>query len=161
IDLPPVSADVPVQVQNPTMQTWDYIKRGLDDALEAYRDPVTRRLNLDTRGRAILGLHNELRGELTNPDTVWGPDYKAALDAGGEPIRLEQAFNEGSKLMSNNVKQRDFQTRWNTYTDPEQQAFMAGHADDLNNQLGGGKLRPKDLMTPSYRQKLGVMFGDQ
>lgn len=150
-----------VSVQTPSMQTWDYVKRGLDDALEAYRDPVTRRLNLDTRGRAILGLQNDLRGELTNPDTPWGSDYKAALDAGGDPIRLEQAFNEGSKLMTNNVKPRDFQSRWDSYTQPEQQAFMGGFSDDLNNKLGAGKLRPQDLTTDWSRQKLGAMFGDQ
>lgn len=160
VDAPAITADTPVQVQNPTMQTWDYVKRGLDDALEAYRDPVTRRLNLDTRGRAILGLQNDLRGELTNKDTAWGPNYQAALDAGGDPIRLEQAFTEGSRLIKNNVHPRDFQTRWGTYSPAEQQAFMGGFADDLNGQLGAGKLRPKDLLTPWTQQKLTTMMGD-
>lgn len=155
------SMDQVVSLESPSMQTWDYVKRGMDDVLEQYRDPTTRRLNLTTQGRAEMGLLGKLRDELTNPQTAWGPDYKAALDAGGDPIRLEQAFNEGSRLIKNNVKPRDFQARWNSYSPAEQQSFMGGFADDLNNQLGAGKLRPKDLLTDWSRQKLGTMFGDQ
>lgn len=160
IQLPPISEDVPVQVENPTMQTWDYAKRGLNDVLtKRYRNPLTKRLELDDEGRAMVGTAKSLLGELTNPDTAWGPDYKAAVDAGGDPIRLQQAFEEGQDFMGNDVHPRIFNQRWNTYSPADQQAFIMGHADDLATQLGKGALRPKDLMTPFYQQKLETVLG--
>jgi hypothetical protein len=160
IQLPPVSEDVPVQVENPTMQTWDYAKRGLNDVLtKRYRNPLTKRLELDDEGRAMVGTSKSLLDELTNPDTAWGPDYKTAVDAGGDPIRLQQAFEEGQDFMGNDVHPRIFNQRWNTYSPADRQAFIMGHADDLATQLGKGSLRPRDLMTPFYQQKLETVLG--
>jgi hypothetical protein len=41
----------------PNMRQWDYIKRGLDTAIEGARDPVTGRLS--TYGNAVAGLKRE------------------------------------------------------------------------------------------------------
>jgi hypothetical protein len=52
----------------------DYVKRGMDDVIEGYRDAVTGKLNLDTEGRAI---NNTLRSFHQAFDAA-NPDYAAA-----------------------------------------------------------------------------------
>lgn len=143
----------------PTMRAWDYIKRGLDDVLEGYRDGTTRKLNLDTKGRAIVSTLNQLRDELTNEATPWGPAYKAALDAGGEPIRLESAFRDAEKLMSNTVKLKDFSDRVGKLTPSQLDALRAGIVADARDRASSGKVRLNNLLTKSYEQKLVAAFG--
>lgn len=153
----PQMADVAVQVENPTAQTWDYVKRGMDDILESYRDPTTRRLNLDTEGRAIVGTHGELRGELIERN----PAYGEALARGGEPLRLEQAWRDAPGLMNARVSERVFGQRWAQLTDAEKQAFMGGFANDLFEKARSGRLRPKEFRNPAFRKKLTSMLGPE
>lgn len=109
-------------VQNPTAQTWDYIKRGLDDVLEGYRDPVTGRLNLDEAGRAVQNTRYALRDELR----AVNPKLGEAWDAYAGPTRQMAAMQRGRQLLSQNV-------------DPELLAARAGDlsADELAAQQLG------------------------
>lgn len=85
-----------VKVDKPTWQTFDYIKRGLDDVVESYRDPVTGKLNLDTQGRAV---NNTLRDFLSRMDEV-NPDYAAARAAYAGPASMKEALNTGSEALN-------------------------------------------------------------
>lgn len=151
--------DEVVEVVTPSMQTWDYVKRGLDDVLETYRDPTTRRMNLDTQGRAAESTRQALRAELTNTKQPWGQAYADALQAGGDPIRLESAFNEGSRLLSSSVPERIFRDRVARMAEPERMALLAGYADNLNTLARSGRLRPRTLRNPALREKIGLLVG--
>lgn len=138
-------------------QTVDYIKRGLDDIIEGYRDPTTRRLNLDEAGRAIVGTHKRFRDEAVRLN----PSYGEALQAGGEPLRLEQAWRDAPKLLSNNTPARVFQQRWAALGEGEQNAARGAFANDLMQKAQAGRLRPRELRTPAFRRKLQLMIGEQ
>ena len=64
----------PVKQSGFTTQTLDYVKRGLDDLVEANRDPVTRRLHLDEAGRAV----NDVRAGLVREVDRLNPAYAKA-----------------------------------------------------------------------------------
>jgi len=156
----PVQREVapePFFVRRPTVQTHDYVKRGLDDLLETYRDKTTGRLVLDEKGRAILNTLNEYRG-LVAPE---GSTYRAALDAGGEPIRLEESFRNAQKLMKSNIPMRSFEVRYDKLTPSEQEAHIAGFVNDAFEAAQTGKLRLKDIQQPLYGQKLAKMLGPE
>lgn len=149
-----------VRISNPTMRTWDYIKRALDDELDQFRNPITRRLdNLGARGRAILDTLNRVRDGLTDPATPWGPNYAAALDAGGEPLRLESAFREASKLMSNTVRMSDFERRISSFTPAQMEAIRTGIVADARTRAMSGRMRLRDMTTRAYEEKLMRIFG--
>lgn len=148
---------VPVYQEQPTMQAWDYVKRGMDDVLEQYRDPTTRRLNLDTQGRATVGTQSQLRSELVNQN----PAYGEALAKGGEPLRLEQAWRDAPGLMNARVSERVFLQRFTKLSDSEKQAFMGGFANDLFEKARAGRLRPRDFRNPAFNAKLSQMLGPE
>lgn len=153
----PLLADLAVQVENPTTQTWDYVKRGLDDILEGYRDKTTGRLVLDEEGRAIVSTLKQLRGELTSLN----PAYARALDAGGEPLRLEEAYRLAPRLMSPGVSERTFRQRWDGFSDAQRTALRQGAVNSLYESFRNGRLKLKEMQTPSFRTKLETLVGPE
>lgn len=147
-----------VQGAVPTFQTLDYIKRGMDSLLEGYRDSTTRRLNLDDRGRAVLGNVTRYRRELERLN----PDYREALRAGGDPLRLEDAFRRSERLFSTGVSERDFARAIEGMGEADRRALAAGLADKLYREAQSGKLttrRLNQLDVPAMRGKLARVIG--
>lgn len=88
-----------------TPQSLDYVKGGLDDMLEPYRNEITGRLDLDRNGRAINSMKNQLLSELDSLN----PDYKAARAAYGEFAKQSEALTTGHKLLpQTNLPERNF-----------------------------------------------------
>lgn len=85
-----------INLDQPDMQTLDYVKRGLDDVLEGYRDSTTGRLALDTEGRAVQSVLNDFRGEL---DRI-NPAYASARSAFADSARLQDAADLGEKFLT-------------------------------------------------------------
>lgn len=154
-DAPGMSPNEPVATTKPTMQTLDYIKRGLDDVLNGYRDKTTGKLNLDERGRAVLETLNEFK-RIIAPT---GSAYRNALDAGGDPIRLEQAFRGAKQLMGNNTPMRVFDGRFGKLSLAEKQSHIAGFVNDAFEAAQNGRLRLRDIQQPLYARKLERMLG--
>lgn len=149
-----------VQITTPTMQTWDYIKRGLDDVLEDYRDGVTGKLKLTTQSRGVAKTLEQLRGELTNSETPWGPAYRAALDAGGEPIRLEEVFGAAKRLASGTMTVGDFDKTLKGYSPAQLSAVRAGVVNQVRNAAAAGRQRLGEMATPAFKEKLTRLFGE-
>lgn len=147
--------DRAVQVENPTARTWDYVKRGLDDQLEAYRDPTSRRLNLDEMGRAKLNTLNEFRDVLRDVN----PKYAQALDTSGDYLSLIDAMNTAKgKVMRGSVS--DFGRAWASAKTPAaQNAFRAQIAQDVLDAANAGQLRGGKFTIPGAQQKLELAFG--
>jgi hypothetical protein len=145
----------PVFQATPTMRTLDYIKRGMDDVINEYRDPVTRRLNLNTQGLAEQATLKAFRDELVQLN----PTYGEALKAGGEPLRLEQAWRDAPKLFSNNIPERVFGERLGKMGHAEKQALLGGLLNDLQERSTSGRLRLKELLTPAFKTKLRAVAG--
>lgn len=84
-----------INLEQPDMQTLDYVKRGLDDVLEGYRDRTTGRMALDTEGRAVQDVLSNFRGEL---DRI-NPSYAAARATYADSAKLQGAVDLGEQFM--------------------------------------------------------------
>lgn len=154
----PQIADVDVQVENPTAQTWDYVKRGLDDILDGYRDKTTGRLHLDEQGRAILGTLKAMRGQLTDAN----PAYGRALSASGDYLSADQAFRDGGKFTFNSqMTEHQVAEHIGKLTDAEREAFKGGIANRLFDLSQNNRLDPKVLSTPRVQAKLTTALGPE
>lgn len=153
----PNIADLSVQVENPSAHTWDYVKRGLDDIIETYRDKTTGKLVLDEEGRAILGTLKSMRKELT----TLNPAYERALAAGGEPLQMEEAYRLAPRLMSPGVSERAFRQRFDAFTDAQRSALRQGAVNSLYESIRNGRMKLKEMSTPAFRTKLEQLVGPE
>lgn len=146
----------------PSMQTLDYVKRGLDDVINTYRDSTTRRLNLDEEGRSVLSAATRFREELVAATGGEAGPYAQALSAGGDPIRLEEAFRQADRLFRVGTPQRTFVTATERMGEAERNALVAGFADRLFRDAQAGRLSTRQLNqlnVPVTREKLASLLG--
>jgi hypothetical protein len=152
------SGDIPemVSVSNPTMKTWDWVKRGLDDVLESERDKNTGRLPATEDVQSVVRTLKAFRTELTNAN----PAYKDALATSGDYLGAKNAFEKGQKLVFNSkIPAYDFGKTFSELTPANQQAFKGGIANSVFDLAQTGRLKPETLRTPLVRSKLAAVLG--
>jgi hypothetical protein len=139
-----------------TQQTLDYVKRGMDDVLEAQRNPITGRLQLDEAGRAQNGVLRSLLGE----NDRLNPDFADARAAYAGPASARDALSRGSDAVSLSPNELGMQISNQT---PEQLAQMQlGFQGQLAENAG--RLRNSTnpfesvLGTPAMEQRLNMMY---
>lgn len=104
----------------PSWQTMDYIKRGMDDVLEVYRDKTTGKLVLDTEGKAI---DNTRKSFLAAFDKA-NPAYGEARAAWAGPVRAIEAMNDGRRAL--NMQADDLQEALRGKSPAEKEMFALG-----------------------------------
>lgn len=138
-------------------QTLDYVKRGLDDVVEAHRDPITGRLNLDEAGRAINGVRAKFLAQVDKLN----PDYAAARQAYAGPASMASALAKGAKIGTRDSEQILAETQ--TMTAPELEQYKLGVRSALSKALEGktdGADKVRVLVgTPAKRKALAQVFG--
>lgn len=151
-----------IHIRQPSMQTLDYVKRGLDDVLDGYRDSTTRRLNLNNASRPIVGLVTDLRDSMIRQTGGETGTYAQALAAGGDPIRLETAFTQAPRLFQSGTSARTFRQATARMGEAERNALVAGYADKLFTDAQAGRLGTRQLGQidlPVTREKLSDLMG--
>lgn len=143
----------------PSTQTLDYVKRGLDDILEAKRDSLTGRLNLDSAGHAV----NDVRASLVREMDRLNPDYAAARSAYAGPASSKAALDKGYKAVGANDQELDRMV--SNLGDGERQHFALGFRSALSEMLdkrvdGGDKVGAL-LGNPKKRKALAQLFGGE
>ena len=83
-------------VGKPTVETLDFIKRGLDDVVEKYRDKTTGALVLDGEGRVT----NNLLRDFTKEVDRLNPVYKEAREAYAGPVKAAAALKKGQSFIN-------------------------------------------------------------
>ncbi len=140
-----------------SMQTWDYVKRGLDDVIEANRDPVTGRLKLDEAGRAVNATQRQFLNELDSLN----PAYKAARLAYGGPAKMATALNKGAKVVNKDAEAIWAETR--DLPSAELEQYKLGVRSALSKMMEGrtdAADKVKALVgTPKKRAALAHLFG--
>jgi hypothetical protein len=139
----------------PSWQTLDYVKRGLDDVLESYRDKTTGKLVLDTEGRAV---NDTLRQFLGRVDTA-NPDYAAARAAYAGPAQERAAMQRGQEALRMSPNQLGV----NMGNASESQAgqmrlgFQSGLAEQAGRVRSSTNPFDSVLGTPAMEQRLAAM----
>jgi len=145
-----------VKIEKPTVKTWDYIKRAIgDDIYERGRNKLTNRLELDDEGRSQMKVLNELRQELFDRS----PAYKLAVQKGGEPLALEEAYQAVPDLMRRAVSEDQFATRVKNYTPAQQEALKGGLIGYIHDAARSGRLRLQDMQQPAFKTKIETILG--
>lgn len=90
-----------VYLKTPSMEALDYIKRGMDDVIERYRDGTTGKLNLDTKGQHFNALLKDYKNELVRLN----PDYGKALKAYSGPSQSMDIIERGRSYQRQNPEE--------------------------------------------------------
>jgi len=153
------AGDVIFKDKVPTMQTLDYVKRGLDDVLEGMRNPVTGKLVLDESGRAINATRSAFREELK----TLNPDYADALQAYAGPTQQRNAVALGRDFMKLDPEQISAQV--GRMSADEQQAFKVGAARALQDKIekvkGLGDATKHIFNDTRIKGQIKTAFGDE
>ncbi|MBB3880335.1 hypothetical protein [Sphingomonas pseudosanguinis] len=139
-----------------TTQTLDYVKRGMDDVLEQYRNPITNRLVLDEAGRAQNGVKNNLLFELDRLN----PTYARARGVYQGPVASRDALIRGQEAYMLPTDQLAVQVGQQT---PEHLSQMRlGFQDSLLKRAAGVRDNASPfeatLGTPAMRARLDTLY---
>lgn len=149
----------PQKVRSYSPQTLDYVKRGLDDIIEAQRNPVTRQLHLDEAGRAI----NDVRANFVKEVDRLNPAYGKARAAYAGPASARQAMESGRKAL--NYSDQEIERATMNLSDADRQQFALGFrasmADALDRRVDGADKVGALLGSPRKRKALANVFGGE
>jgi hypothetical protein len=138
-------------------KTLDYVKRGLDDVLEPYRNKITGRLDLDEAGRAIKGVKDKFLAEVDQLH----PGYAEARAAFAGPARERDALEMGKRAI--NASPEEIQRMTQRMTDTQKAQFALGHRSalvDLADKRVDAADKVGALMgTPMKRKALAEVHG--
>lgn len=119
-----------VTAGSPTVQTLDYVKRGIDDVLDQYRSPLTGRLQLDESGRAVEGVRQQFVREV---DRLHPENYGRARAEYAGPAASRQALETGADALNRSPQELERQI---ANLDPGQVPFYAqGYRNSLANSI--------------------------
>jgi hypothetical protein len=147
--------------QIPSTQTMDYVKRGLDDVVETYRDKTTGKLVLDTEGNAI----NNTRAEFVGILKEQNPEYAAYLKAWAGPSHALDILQEGRTIYNSRGAPADAIRRFQSLSPEDQDlariGFVRNAIEDLGNVGDSGSVYLKLFGSQNKRAVAEVMFPDE
>lgn len=125
----------------PTVHTLDYMKRGLDDVVEQFRDKVTNKLVLDNAGRAINDTRANFRNQITLPLDQGGTEGTEAL---GKALRAYAGPSAGldAQALGREIFSREFPdpqsvlASFANKSDFEKDMFRVGVAQAITDKIG-------------------------
>lgn len=143
-----LDADGNVQIDKTaaSMQTLDYVKRGLDDVLEEFRDKTTGKLRLDENGRSI----NATREQFLATIDKMNPTYAKARQAWGGPTQTMEAMSLGRQFAKGDAEATI--DRFRKLNEADQDAFRIGLARELAGSV---------QMSRDGRNSVDKIFGSQ
>ncbi|MGE0044747.1 MAG: hypothetical protein AB7J28_17205 [Hyphomonadaceae bacterium] len=150
----PVMEDETIEIVHPSARSWDYIQRAFSRMVTGSERTASGLFSPEAQ--AVMNLRNQLVDQV---DAITQGRYRAALDAGGDPIRLEQAFRAADRLLNNNIPFSRFQTLTQNYTAPQRAALQAGWINAIRTRMEAGRLRLNDMLTPAFENKMINLFG--
>lgn len=141
----------------PSMEALDYIKRGMDDVIERYRDKTTGKLVLDERGRSFNRLLQDYKKELIKLN----PDYGDALNAYSGPTRMMDIIERGRGYHKQHPE--EIKRYIASLSNDERELYRIGVGQqmiDIANSRTHGSDRTKALLgSPQKEKALSVVFG--
>lgn len=145
--------------ETPSMEALDYIKRGMDDVIERYRDKTTGRLVLDTKGRAFNDLLNDYKKELVKLN----PDYGKALNAYSGPSKSIDIITRGRSFQRQHPK--EIQKYLKNLSPEDVDLYRIGVAQqmlDTVNKAAHGADKSRYLVGSKQKQEaLSAIFGGE
>lgn len=134
----------------PDTRGWDYIKRALDDMIDAQTDPMTRKVT--NEGRILTSLKQRMLKEID----MFNPAYKEARGAFSGVAQIDDALEFGRKAMT--MSPEAVKRELAGFSIPQKQAARIGAAEELRKAIdGAGWTNNAVLKVMNGRQKFGVL----
>lgn len=139
-----------------SMQTLDYVKRGLDDVLESHRDGVTGKLKSDEQVRSIVSTRSDFLKTLDEMN----PAYAQARKAWGGPTQTMEAMRLGRQFAKADPEVTV--ERFKKLPEADQDAFRIGLARELagsvQNTRDGSNSVNRIFGSQGQRNRLKQLF---
>lgn len=142
-----------------TEMTWknlDLLKRVMGTNIGRLHKDMMGRSITDDFSRADIGTVQELADHLFKLN----PDYKTAVQKGGDVISLEKSYMEAPNLMSGKVSEHQFDKRLNEMSPADIEALKHGWVKDVHDKIQAGKLRLNDIKTGNFAAKARRLLGE-
>lgn len=141
----------------PNMRLLDAGKKGLDNIVEGYRNPITGKLALDQYGSAV----NDVRANYVKALDDANPAYKAARAAWSGPSQSLDALNAGRNIFNpdSELTSQKISSLSPGDLDYHNIGVMRAIEDVANNSANGGASLNNLLAKPNVQQKLTAAFG--
>lgn len=140
----------------PTAQAWDLIRKNVNDQIE--RDPFGKIIP-DSASRGNYNV-NKTAKDLTAALKTSIPGYADALDASGDYLSMQKAFQDGQKFILSPTFTASQMAKYTAkLTPPELEAFKGGTANALYNKAQTGQLHPSIFKRPILQEKLNTVLG--
>jgi hypothetical protein len=155
VKLPTMStAGGPTPLRTP--EYLDYMKRALDDMLYMGKRPGPGGLGL-TEQRSIA----QTRRDFIDMLDMSIPGYQEARAAWAGETAFINAIETGQDFASKKVAPRDIVKAFETMPVDEQEFVQRGWLDAQRESISEMRLRPSEIKTPKYREKVEAIFGDK
>ena len=143
---------------DPSPETLDLLKRGLDDVVGGYRNPITGQLDLNDQGRAVEGLRQRFVSEV---DRLY-PNYAEARAAYAGPAGERAALQQGRALSTANP--RDIQVTMGRMTPGQQDQFRLGQRVAMSDAVDKVRYSSNTYQniygSPLAQQRAATVFGE-
>jgi hypothetical protein len=140
----------------PNMRLLDAAKKGLDDIVEGFRNPLTGKLNLDQFGRAV----NNVRAGYVKALDAANPDYAAARSAWSGPSQSLDALHAGRGIFRGDSEMTA--QKIGNLAPGDADYFRIGVLraieDTVNNSPNGAGALKSMLAKPKVQEKLAAAF---
>lgn len=143
---------------DPSPEMLDLLKRGLDDVVGGYRNPITGQLDLNDQGRAVEGLRQRFVSEV---DRLY-PNYAEARAAYAGPAGERAALQQGRALSTANP--RDIQVTMGRMTPGQQDQFRLGQRVAMSDAVDKVRYSSNPYQniygSPLAQQRAATVFGE-
>lgn len=142
----------------PSVQQWDYIKRGLDAIIEGTEGQAASG-GMSTLGRSLVKVKNELLETIDNAV----PAYKEARKIYSDDLTVKNALEDGRKAL--NLDPEMISKKLKSLDSAAADMFRIGYARAVNDAAskvtGAGDVISRVWASPARRQRLQAVFGNE
>ena len=134
------------------VQYWDLVGEALGDEIDrALNTGATR------NARRLTDLKKTLQAEID--EAV--PEYAEARGLGGDPIRLQEAMDEGVKSTQRKASARDIAETMSKMGSVDTEAFRGGFTRSFVDAIDAGRLSPNEIWAKATQDKFETVFGQK
>lgn len=137
-----------------TPEFLDNVKKALDDMI--YNG---RRMGEGGFGPGALAQAKELRSSYVQMLDELIPGYAEARAAYAGPTALKSALEDGLEAGRKRLNPEELARDVADLADSEREFFQRGYINGLRQLIDEGRLRPSQVQTPAFAQRMDAVFG--
>ena len=136
------------------VQFWDEVKRSMDGEIGRLRNQVSK-------GEADPG--DLIRMERVQAAMLeeLPQSYAAARELGGDAPRIQSAYRQGERALSNVQNAAQLRRNLPPTDAPERAAVQAGTAADISTRARQGTMTPQRVRRQDQQEKMRTIFGEE